>query len=177
MDLRKLLSHNNYIIVNKELMHLIGLDETILLGELCNESIYWEERDSLDDGYFYSTLENVEKATTFKPKKQKKLLDHLVELKLINVKIKGLPAKRYIKILEDGLNKLVQNGQTSLVKTTKLEWLKRLNNVSQNDQQILINNSNNNINNKYIKETRYFMDYNDKSKIATTDSVDYSELY
>ncbi|MCQ2382904.1 MAG: hypothetical protein MJ060_03690 [Clostridia bacterium] len=148
MDLRKLLSQNNYIIVNKELAKKIGLDEAIMLGELCNESIYWEERNLLEDGYFYSTIENIENSITFNPKKQKRVLDHLIEIKLIAVKLKGVPAKRYIKILVDGLSQFVQNDQTSLVKNAKLDWQKIPNKFSQNDQQILIitNNKNNNKN-------------------------------
>lgn len=154
MDLRKLLSHNNYIIVNKELAKIIGLDEAIMLGELCNESIYWEERNLLEDGYFYSTIENIENSITFNPKKQKKALDHLIELKLIDVKLKGVPAKRYIKILADVLSQFVQNGKTSLVKNAKLDWSKIPNKFSQNDQQILINNNNKNIN-KNINNNQY----------------------
>ena len=140
MNLRKILAHNNYIIVNKELAKTIGLDETIMLGELCNESIYWDENNALENGYFYSTIENIEDALTFKSKKQKKILDRLVELGLIDVKLKGLPAKRFIKINENGLSDLLnvsQNDHATLVKKDNVDWSKRPNNTNQNDQQIL----------------------------------------
>ena len=176
MDLRKLLAHNNYIIVNKELAKIIGLDESVMLGELCNESIYWEEKGLLENGYFYSTLENIENSITFKPKKQKKLLDHLIELKLIDVKLKGIPAKRYIKILEDGLSNIVHYDQSTLVKKDNVDYPKSTNYNSQNDKQILLNKNNNKINTN-IRESRNFMDYNDKSKIATVDDLDISETF
>lgn len=179
MDLRKLLAHNNYILVNKELMHIIGLDETIMLGELCNESIYWEEHFKLDNGYFYSTLENIEKATTFKAKKQKKILDRLQELKLIDVKLKGLPAKRYIKILESNLSNLIQHDQTTLVNKDRQRWSKRTALDNQNNQQILINNNNleNNLDNKknLIKKRKInSKNIGSKSKLIKDYIEDYS---
>ena len=94
MNLIKLLAHDNFILVNKDLMHEIGLEETIMLGELCNEYNYWKAKDQIDEnGYFYSTIDNIEKATTFKAKKQKKILDRLQELNIVDVKLKSMPAK------------------------------------------------------------------------------------
>lgn len=110
MNLIKLLAHNNYILVNKELMKTIGLEETIMLGELCNEYTYWKNKDQIDkDGYFYSTIDNIEEATTFKAKKQKSILDELKKLNIIDVKLKGMPAKRFIKILENNLNNFIKS--------------------------------------------------------------------
>ena len=110
MRLINLLANNNYIVLNKDLIHKIGIDETILLGELCSECSYWEMCCAeLDDWYFYSTIENVEKNTTFGSKKQKRLLDRLVELNIVDVKLKGVPAKRHIRINEQTLYNLLKN--------------------------------------------------------------------
>ena len=43
---------------------MLGLNEAVLLGELCSEYSYWNNIDKLeDDGYFYSTRENIEENT------------------------------------------------------------------------------------------------------------------
>ena len=108
MDLRHLLSYGNYIVVNKPLVKQIGLEETILLGELCNESLYWENCGSLDsDGYFFSTQNNIEENLQISPKRQRVLLNKLQDLGLISVKVKGCPPKRYIKINNENLVKLI----------------------------------------------------------------------
>jgi hypothetical protein len=79
---------------------MIGLEETIILGELASEFDYWEKQGSLEDGYFYSTVENVQNNTTLSDHKQRKALKSLQDRGLIDVKLKGIPAKRYIKINE-----------------------------------------------------------------------------
>ena len=69
-DLLKLISNENYIIVNRDLIKEIGLDETILLSELCSEQYYWKSKDKLGkDGFFFSTIENIENNIGFKKKK------------------------------------------------------------------------------------------------------------
>lgn len=98
-DLLKLLANNNYIIVNRDLVKEIGLDETILLAELCSEQNYWSSHDKLGkDGYFFSTVENIEEQIGFKKKKQLTLLTKLKTLNLVEVKYHDIPRKRYIRI-------------------------------------------------------------------------------
>ena len=58
-----ILSNDGYIILNKYVMKALGLHEAILLGELCSEYIYWYKEEKLQDGFFYSTRENIEKET------------------------------------------------------------------------------------------------------------------
>lgn len=98
-DLLKLLANGNYIILNRDLIKELGLDETVLLGELCSEQQYWERKMKLGkDGFFYSTIENIEKQICFKKKKQLTLLNKLKSLNLVDVKYHDMPKKRYIKV-------------------------------------------------------------------------------
>lgn len=98
-DLLKLIANNNYIIVNRDLIKEIGLDETILLGELCSEQYYWSNHNKLGkDGFFYSTVENIENQIGIKKKKQLTLLNKLKTLNLVEVKYHDIPKKRYIRI-------------------------------------------------------------------------------
>ena len=52
----------------------------------------------LDDGYFYSTRDNIEENTGLSEHYQRKALSHLYELGIILIEKRGLPAKNYYKI-------------------------------------------------------------------------------
>ena len=93
---------NNYGLYNKTLAKKIGLHESIFLGEIISEYDYWNRMHSLtDDGYFYSTVENVMESTTLSDYQQRSISKHLVELKILDVKVAGMPAKRYFRINEE----------------------------------------------------------------------------
>lgn len=101
MRILSLIASDSFITVNKTLIKKVGLEEAVLLGELASEFDYWEKREGLTpDGYFFSTVENIEDKTTLSEFKQRKALKKLKELGLIDVKLKGLPPKRYIKLNE-----------------------------------------------------------------------------
>lgn len=147
MDLTNLLASNNYIIVNKILIKELGLEEAILFGELASEYSYWKEREKLEDDYFFSTMENIEKNTCLSSYKQRKLIEKLKNEGLISTKIQGIPAKRYIKINEElvikKLNiKLLKNLTSSSKKNEQLDVEK----FNTNNNKLKNNNNNNNIN-------------------------------
>ena len=108
-DLLKLISNENYIIVNRDLIKEIGLDEAVLLSELCSEQYYWKSKDKLGkDGFFFSTIENIENNIGFKKKKQLTLLKELKSRNLIEVKYHDMPKKRYIKVNVLELEKILK---------------------------------------------------------------------
>lgn len=113
--LSSLLSHDNYIPVSKILASKIGLLEATLFGELCAESDYWHSRNEVtEDGYFFSTVENIEEKLFIKKDVQQRILKKLVNENLISISKRGLPAKRYIKINEEILAKqLTENDLSS----------------------------------------------------------------
>lgn len=104
----KLLSTNGFIQVNKALIKKLGLHEAILIGEFCAEYNYWEERNMLDDGYFYSTRDNIEENTGLSEHYQRKALSTLYELGIITIEKRGLPAKNYYKINFDVLLSIIE---------------------------------------------------------------------
>ena len=105
MGILEFISTRNYIAINKDLIKILEIDEAILLGELASEHEYWEKQGKLEDNYFYSTIENIEENTTLSEFKQRKALNKLKQLNLVEVKVKGIPAKRYIKVNE---NKVIE---------------------------------------------------------------------
>ena len=57
MSITQLFASRNFVVVNKSLIKLIGLEEAVILGKLASEYDYWENSGKLDDeGYFPSTI-------------------------------------------------------------------------------------------------------------------------
>nr|DAY29647.1 MAG TPA: replication initiator protein [Caudoviricetes sp.] len=161
MTILNLISNNNFITLNKDLIKAIGLEEAILLGELASEYDYWKKQELLENGYFYSTIENIEEHTTLSEYKQRKALNSLKNQGLIDIKIKGLPAKRFIKINEE-----------QVLKKLKINTLKNLRTSSEKIKELVPEKlkGNKNINNKNI-EKEYIdnnISSNDSLAIAST---------
>ena len=157
---------NNYGLYNKTLAKKIGLHESIFLGEIISEYDYWNRMHSLtDDGYFYSTVENVMESTTLSDYQQRSIIKHLVELKILNVRVAGMPAKRYFKINEEQFYAILleedkdsdnnpestssketcDKDLTELTTSSKESKEQDLNSVKTNNNNIPLTNKNNNI--------------------------------
>ena len=135
-----LLASDNYIVVNKDLIKEFGINTALMLGELASEYQYYYKNNMLENDMFFSTIENIEENTGLSKHQQKKALDELKSMGIIDVIVKGLPAKRYIKIDINVLaNKFANNWQTSSEKISKLEGKKVAGN---NNNKIIIKNSN-----------------------------------
>ena len=155
MGLVSMIASDNYIVVNKQLARAFGLEEALILGELASEMEYWQRRGELKDGYFYSTIENVKESTTLSDKRQRSALNTLKDAGIIDVKLAGLPAKRYIRINEKQLaaillNNSSENGEASFAKTEELETPNQ-----QGNNNNLKNNKNSNNKDIYIAVVDY----------------------
>ena len=107
MNISSLLASDNYIVVNKDIIKKLGLIESIVLGEIASEYSYWKKSDLLDDeGYFYSTVENIKENTSLSQYQQSNALKKLCGLGIVDIKKKDVPAKRYIRINDAELLKL-----------------------------------------------------------------------
>jgi len=150
MEITDLLTNDGYIIVNKKLIQLYGLEEAIIIGELSSEYNYYKQRGQItEDGLFYSTVENIEKNTSLSKHQQLKALKHLEEEGLIKVHIKGLPAKRYI---EQQFGQILNNQLSK-------NWTTSCSKIEQLDVQKLNTNNNNINNNKYNTNKEYKENY------------------
>lgn len=108
MNVYEMLSRDNYLTVNKLLMKHIGISESILLSELCYRRQFLDRAGKLtEDGFFYATVEDIEEETTLNDYAQRKILDKLKDIGLVEVERRGLPAKRYIYIDEEALQFLI----------------------------------------------------------------------
>lgn len=153
MNILRLIASDSYITVNKELIKHIGLEGAVLVGELASEYDYWSKNDGITpEGYFFSTIENIEEKTGLSEHRQRQAIKKLEGLSIIDVKVKGLPAKRYVKLNEESILKLFETrseilkhqvseiSETVPLKIQELapEKFKRNNNINNNN----INNNN-----------------------------------
>jgi hypothetical protein len=97
-----LLRSNGSIVVNKNLVFAIGVNEAILYSELISKHEYFANKDQLtEDGYFFNTVDNLKLDTGIGEKPQKKAIKTLEALGLIKTDHRGLPRKRYFKIIDN----------------------------------------------------------------------------
>ena len=129
----KLLSTDGFIQVNKTLIKKVGLHEAILIGELCAEYNYWDGQGKLEDGYFYSTRDNIEDNTGLSEHYQRKAFSHLQELSIISIEKRGLPAKNYYKIDFDKLLSIVETSSCQRCRQQETESIE-INNNKQEKQ-------------------------------------------
>ena len=150
--LMSILSNDGYIILNKYVMKALGLHEAILLGELCSEYIYWYKEEKLQDGFFYSTRENIEKETTLSPFQQRQALKKLTEMGLVEILEKDMPKKTYYKVNEEKVYKFLLETDLNFTDVKKFDD-KTSNNLTSSDEKIIhqevkkLEINNNNINN------------------------------
>ena len=150
--LMSILSNDGYIILDKYVMKALGLHEAILLGELCSEYIYWYKEEKLQDGFFYSTRENIERETTLSPFQQRQALKKLTEMGLVEILEKDMPKKTYYKVDEEKVYKFLLETDLNLTEVKKFND-KTSNNLTSSDEKIKhkevekLDINNNNINN------------------------------
>lgn len=155
MAIIELIASSNFIAVNKTLAKKIGLEESILLGELASEYTYWQRQGQLQDGYFFSTIENIEENTTLNRYRQDKAMKTLKELELVNVVLKGIPAKRYITINEKKLKELLDNNDAEDEQASLSIFDKLDSEISASNNNTNKNNNKNNIKKERKKKTEY----------------------
>ena len=97
----QLLNPSNTVSVNRPLAHALGLNEAVVYGALISKFYYYSEREMLDDGWFYSTVPDLEESTALSEKQQKRCVDALVKAGLIKCELRGMPAKRSFYIVDD----------------------------------------------------------------------------
>lgn len=182
-----LLANNGYIIVNKEIIKKIGLHEAIILGELCSEYSYWEKNNKLDNGYFYSTRENIAENTGLTPYQQRVPLAKLERMGIVLVKSKGMPLQKWyslninllFEILKDETHLITSSEETKQQEIKKLDnkiernFITSCENIRQQEVKKL--NTNNNKNNNIKSNNEDDSETESKKKVFITEKQ-YNDL-
>ena len=146
---------------NKIMIKAVGTDVAIILGELCSEYNYWEQRNELVNGkWFYSTRENIEDNTGLSEHKQRMAINKLLKIELIETKKMGIPCKTYYKLNELNILNCYRDTQENSLKSPKSSVVENLddkesNNSTTSDKKIELQDIenldiNNNKNNKNL---------------------------
>ena len=176
---RRALMQGGSVVLNKDLIRAIGLDAALLYSELCSKEEYFERRGDLtEDGFFFNTIENMEKDTTLSRYQQDKAIKLLVKLNLIEFEKRGMPAVRYFRVMDNDEifnvvsavnidNNIAKNSQTDMQKTNKLTCKKLApNNTKKNNN---LKSKYKNTNNIYIGESA--LNYKQEAKSSPTKPV------
>lgn len=109
----ELLNPDNTISAHRMLAHSIGMTETIIYSSLISKQTYYSKNGMLlEGGWFYSTIYDLQESTTYGVKAQRTAIRHLAAHGLIECEYKGMPAKRYFRIIDDTdkVMKLIDDG-------------------------------------------------------------------
>ena len=144
---KQLLMSSNYYTLNKQVVKTLGIEPAFLL------TILIEASDGLadDEGWFYQTIETLEELTGLSRHKQNKIIQDLIEAKILIQENRGTPCRRFFKISFQEIENLVfKKTETSLLKIDKLDCKNFTNYSVKNSQTSLLkinNNKEHNINN------------------------------
>lgn len=137
---KQLLMSSNYYTLNKQVVKTLGIEPAFLL------TILIEASDGLadDEGWFYQTIETLEELTGLSRHKQNKIIQDLIEAKILIQENRGTPCRRFFKISFQEIENLVfKKTETSLLKINKLDC-KNLTNYSVKNSQTSLSKINNN---------------------------------
>lgn len=126
----ELLSNTGFIMYNKALAHLLGVNEAILVGELCAKYQYWLGEGSLlkNDGWFYITAKDIHTDTGLTPYQQRNAISKLRDAGILETRLADNPARLYFHLMENMLyNLLSRNCTTRCQETAQLD-VKKLDN-------------------------------------------------
>lgn len=141
MNILSLLASDNYIVINRDLLKKYGINVALMLCELASEYNYFEQSGKLEDGMFYSTIDNINERTGLSKYQQSEALKVLDKIGIVKSVVKGIPAKRYFKIdVEELAKQIVNISPSSCKEIGKLDSEKV---ETKNNNRKLINNSNN----------------------------------
>lgn len=124
----EILKPSGYVVVNKKLMKILGIDGALLFGELLSEYDYYLEHDQLtDDDCFFSKAENIENNISMSAYRQREAIKTLKSYGLVDVELRGVPAKNYYRLnisnIQDFLNSDVKNFDNKILTTVSSEKL------------------------------------------------------
>lgn len=145
-----LMASSGYWVLNKKLVAMYGVETAFFLTSLAEAETYVTKGKG---GWFYQTIETVENLTGLTRYKQDRALKELVDDGVVETDVRGMPAKRYMKLNYKRLHdKFVNLPQTSLQETHKQDCKKTTNKDAENLQTSLRVSYNNKELNKEFKD-------------------------
>lgn len=132
---------DSYIIVDIDLANIIGTHEALILCELLFERKHYLESGQVKDGWFFSTSENIKIRTGLTEFQQRKPIEKLISLGILEKKRMGSLGKRHFRIDNKRIIEIQNQNKAakfSLEETTKLDSKKLPNKIERNYQSRLV---------------------------------------
>lgn len=102
LSITKILRSQNWIAVNKDLVKAVGCNAVYLLGYLCEQYEYRNNRGEVtNDGYFYAIASDITDEIGLTTHEQDTAVKRLISAGILTSKLKGMPAKKHYKISEE----------------------------------------------------------------------------
>ena len=98
-----ILSEKNFITYNKVLAKAIGLEEALVLGQVCSLSFIFHDKE------FYFTYSEIQEETCLTEYAVKKAIQNLIKLEILSVTRKGCPCKSWYTINENVIVEILEN--------------------------------------------------------------------
>lgn len=98
-----LLSEKNFITYNKVIAKAIGLEEALVLGQVCSLSNIFKDKE------FYFTYAEIQEETCLTEYAVKKAVQNLIKLKILSVTRKGCPCKSWYTINEKAIVEILES--------------------------------------------------------------------
>ena len=102
----------DFLRLPRPFIRMFNLNTAVMLSEIYSEYMYWKGEGRLENGWFYSTVENMYCQTGLSRHQQLNACKELVSYGIIKVKQQGLPKKRYFKFDPTMFNKLYSEFQS-----------------------------------------------------------------
>jgi hypothetical protein len=147
--IKQIFGQNSHWQINKDFARKFGIETTLLLSDLIDKWVYFECPE-----WFYNTSENIETDTTLSRHQQDKAFKVLIENDFLQIDVRGLPAKKHFKVLE---NNILEFYKTNLLNVSKPVCKKSANLIDKKLQTFNKNKENKN------KENNIFGDTTDSS--------------
>lgn len=109
--MKHILSQEAFWMINKQMVSAFSLEAALILSLLIDKEDYYKASNQLDEeGFFYHTSIEIEKATGLTYHIQKGAIKLLMDAGFIDTKLKGLPAKLHFKIVENKISNFLITG-------------------------------------------------------------------
>lgn len=102
-------SSGSYLVVNKTLITIFGLQEAVFLSNLIDKFRYFSEKNMLQkDNGFFLTHEEQEKQTSLSLYQLRKCKKNIIKQKILKTYVKGVPSKEFYILDFDQLINIIE---------------------------------------------------------------------
>lgn len=133
---KSILASTPFLILNKCLLVNLGVEASLVLSDLIQKEQYFKESCQDNDGFFFNVTNDISCSTTLSYYQIKQALSVLEKWGIIQVVLKGVPAKKHFKIDHSQILNFLN---TRIEKNEELDC-KNFNNKMLNNSKTINNN-------------------------------------